>query len=60
MPHRLRSPKHAEITQAEITVKLSVDLIIYELEEEKLQTVLKGATLHYEEKLVDQINVNDE
>ena len=38
---------------------LSVDHIIYELEKEKLQTVLKEAKLHYEEKLVDQINVND-
>ena len=36
---------------------LSADLIIYELEKEKLHTVLKEAKLHYEEKLVDQINV---
>ena len=38
----------------------SVDNIIYELEKEKQKTVLKEAKLHYEEKLVDQINVNDE
>ena len=38
---------------------LSADLIIYELEKEKLQIVLKETKLHYEEKLVDQINVND-
>ena len=30
---------------------LSVDLIIYELEKEKLQTVLKEAKLHYEENI---------
>ena len=38
---------------------LSADLIIYKLEKEKLQTVLKEAKLHYEKKLVDQINVNN-
>ena len=37
---------------------LSVDNIICQLEKQK--TVLKEAKLHYEEKLVDQINVNDE
>ena len=37
---------------------LSAD-IIYELEKENLQTVLKEAKLHSEEKLVDQINVNE-
>ena len=36
---------------------LSADHITYELE--KLQTVLKEAKLHYEEKLVDHVNVND-
>ena len=38
---------------------LSADLIVYELEKENLQTVLKEAELHYEEKLVDEININD-
>ena len=38
---------------------LSADLITYEVKKEKLQTVLKEAKLHYEEKLVDQVDVND-
>ena len=37
----------------------SAEHIIYELEKEKQQTVLEGAQLHYKEKLVDQINVNE-
>ena len=37
---------------------LSADLIIYELEKEKLQTVFKEVKL-LQKHLIDQINVND-
>ena len=39
---------------------LSADLKIYELGKEMLQTVLNEAKLHYEEKLVNQININND
>ena len=58
---QIQTDKAAGINKQVVASKsgLSNDHIIFELEKEKLETVLTETKLHYEETLVDQINVND-